>query len=67
MLSSRLSISLPQPSSYFDDFLSKTLPIIKVITSEYFVAAMLDNISVSYKPHLFWYVRQPECVIRIKY
>lgn len=49
----QIGISLSQPSSYFDDLLSKILPIIKVITSEYFLAAMLYNISVSYKPHLF--------------
>lgn len=53
MLSSRLSISLSRSSSYFDDFLSKTLPIIKVINSAYFAVAMLSNILVSYKPHLF--------------
>lgn len=64
MLSSRLSI---QPSSYFDDLLSKILPIIKVITSEYFVATMLYSILVSYKLYLFWFVRQPEYVIRIEF
>lgn len=66
MLRSRLSISLSQPSSYFDDLLCKILPTIKVITSKYFLQQCF--ITLQYLTHhVYFDVRQPAYVIRIKY